>query len=225
MLALHRMRVARALLLLRENRARCLRRSYQVVASSGVGHGGTAECPDAMFTLAQASEAGMMNGVVRREKGAARTGPARAGDESSPLCSEAEARVSTYKKVLVVPGAKKQRGMGPLALATVTDREARVTCVLYVVDIRAGTTEGGLLGGNTGKRRAHGSARPFPCWHDVCFLRRTPAAFGPFCARGHPRSIPSAALRQAGRVADPLCAGSEGGEAEEELQHASPARP
>lgn len=35
MLALHTMRVARALLL-RENRARCLRRSYQIVALSGV---------------------------------------------------------------------------------------------------------------------------------------------------------------------------------------------
>lgn len=32
--------------------------------------------------------------------------------------------------------------MGPLALATVSDREARVTCVLYVVDIRAGGAAG-----------------------------------------------------------------------------------
>lgn len=53
----------------------------------------------------------MMNGVVRREKGAACTGPARAGDESSPLCSEAEARVSTYKKVLVA-GSQEAEGHG-----------------------------------------------------------------------------------------------------------------
>lgn len=54
------------------------------------------------LSLLKIQRAGMMNGVVRREKGVARTGPARAGDESSPLCSEVEARASTYKKILVV---------------------------------------------------------------------------------------------------------------------------